>query len=126
MIYSADAAFDLVSKLTFFDVFNFCHFFLCNAYLKNGIFETCFRESAKRQNDRMGRPVMSCFCKDLDFAIGFATHISIFTLPSLLRLLCVINSFYRRCVSRVYNISNISSKYPIYPIIYRTYWRVTV
>ena len=37
----------LVSKLTFLDVAIFCQFVLSNVYLKTGIFETCFRQSAK-------------------------------------------------------------------------------
>ena len=70
-----------------------------------------------RQNDRMGRPVISCFCQNLDFSIGFASNISNFT-PPLLRFLCLINSFYRRYVSCVYTISNIPNISPIYPIYF--------
>ena len=84
-----------------------------------------FPTKCQGQNDRMGRTVMSCFCQILDFIIGFATKISIFKHPPLLRFLCLINSFYRRYVSCMYNISNISNIYQIYPI-YPIYWRLTI
>ena len=75
-----------------------------------------FPTKCQGQNDRMGRPVISCFRQNLDFSIGFATKISTLTLPPLLRFLCLINSFYRKYVSCVYNISNISNIYSIYSI----------
>ena len=37
----------LVSDLTFLDFANLCQFLLPNIFLKNGSFETCFRQSAK-------------------------------------------------------------------------------
>ena len=40
-----------------------------------------FPTKCQGQNDRMGRLVISCFRQNLDFSIGFATKISIFTLP---------------------------------------------
>ena len=36
-----------MSNLTFLDVANFCQFVLSNIYIKNGTFETCFRQSVK-------------------------------------------------------------------------------
>ena len=36
-----------MSNLTFLDFAKFCHFLPSIIYVKNGIFETCFRESAK-------------------------------------------------------------------------------
>ena len=61
-----------------------------------------FPTKCKGQNDRMGRPVISCFCQNLDFSIGFATKISNFTLPPPFHFLCLINSFYKRCVFCIY------------------------
>ena len=55
----------------------------------------------------MGRTVISCFRQNLDFSIGFAMKMSNFTLPPILRFLCLINSFCRRYVPCKYNISNI-------------------
>ena len=75
-----------------------------------------FSTKCQWQNDRMGRPAISCFRQNPDFSIGFATKILIFTNPPLVRFLCLINSFYRKYVSCVYNISNISNIYSIYPI----------
>ena len=71
----------------------------------------------------MRRPVISCFCETLDFSIRFVA--SIFTLPPLLRCLCLINSFYRRYVSCTYNTSKISNLSPIYQL-YLIHWRVTI
>ena len=36
-----------MSNLTFLNFANFCQFLSSNIYVKNGIFETCFRQSAK-------------------------------------------------------------------------------
>ena len=62
----------------------------------------------------MGRPVISCFRQNLDFSIRFADKSRFSPFPPLLRFLCLINSFYRKYVSCVYNISNISDIYSIY------------
>ena len=46
-IFKYDTIFDFGVKI---DIFEFSYFFvnfLCNAYLKNGIFKICFRQSAK-------------------------------------------------------------------------------
>ena len=70
------------STLTFFDFAIFCQFLLSNVYLKNGIFKTCFRQSAKSK---------------------MTIKTSIFKLRPLLHFLCLINSFYRRCVCCIHN-----------------------
>ena len=57
-----------------------------------------------------------CLRQNLVFSIGLATKISIFKLRPLFRFLCLINPFYRRYASCMYNISKISNKYPIYLI----------
>ena len=61
------------------------------------------------QNDCMGPMVMSYFCQNMDFIIGFAIKTSIFKSPPLSRFLYLVNSFYRRCVSSMYSGSNISN-----------------
>ena len=42
-----DAFLIFMSNLTFLDVAHFCQILLSNINLKNDIFETCFRQSAK-------------------------------------------------------------------------------
>ena len=69
-----------------------------------------FPTKCQGQKDRMGRTVMSCFCQNLDFIIGTATKTSFFKCPPPLRFLCLINSFYRRYVSCMYNRSNRSNR----------------
>ena len=47
IISKCDTIFDFGVKI---DIFEFCYFLWnkwCNVYLKNGIFKTCFRQSAK-------------------------------------------------------------------------------
>ena len=61
------------------------------------------------QNDRMWLPVISCVYQNLDFSIGFATQVLMFTIPPSLRLIFLINLFCRRYVSCIYNISDISN-----------------
>ena len=74
-----------------------------------------FTTKCQVQNDRTNREKILCFCQILQFRLYFAIKTSIFKLRTPLRLLCLINSFYRRSVSRMYkgsnrsNISNISN-----------------
>ena len=88
-----------------------------------------FPTKCEGQNDRMERPVISCFGQHLDFELEFATKISISILPALLRFLYLPHSFHRRYVSCMYNTpniyiyiyiqrerENISNKYTIYSI----------
>ena len=58
----------------------------------------------------MARAVISCFCQHLQFRLYFAIKASIFKLRPLLRFLCLINWFYRRYVSSMYNTSNESNR----------------
>ena len=53
-------------------------------------------------------------CPLLDFTLYFTIKTSMFKLRALFRFLCLINDFYSRYVSCMYNISNISNKCPIY------------
>ena len=64
---------------------------------------------------RTNQEKFSCFGQNLDFTLYFTIKTSIFKLWPLFRFLCLINSFYRRYVSCVYNISNIYDIYSIYP-----------
>ena len=72
-----------------------------------------FSRKCQVQNDRINWEKISCFCQKLDLTLYFAIKTSIFKLRPLFRFLCLINSFYRRYVSCIYNIYPI---YPIYPI----------
>ena len=67
-----------------------------------------FSTKCQVQNDRTNREKISYFCQNLQFRMYFAIKTSIFQLRPLLRFLCLINSFYRRYVSCMYNRSNIS------------------
>ena len=58
-----------------------------------------FPTKCQGQSNRMGHPVISCVYQNLDFSIGFATTIWIFTVAPLLRFLCLINSFHKRYLS---------------------------
>ena len=70
-----------------------------------------FPTKCQGQNKRMECPVVLFVCQTLDLLIGFATtQISMFTLPVLLRFLCLVNSLHKRYVSCIYNISNISNR----------------
>ena len=69
-----------------------------------------FTTKCQVQNDRTNYEKISCFCQNLDFTLYFTIKTSIFKLRSLFRFLCLINSFYRRYVSCMYNRSNISNK----------------
>ena len=93
----------------------FRHFFIKRLRQKRH-FSNMFPTKCQGQNDRMRSMIISCFRQHLDFSIGFATNISIFKLRLLFRFLCLINSFYRRCVSCVYIIYPVYPIYPIYPI----------
>ena len=59
----------------------------------------------------MAGVVISCFCQNLLFRLYFAIKTSIFKLRPLLRSLCLINSFYRRCVCCIHNRSNGSNRF---------------
>ena len=63
-----------------------------------------FSRKCQVQNGHMNQDKILCFRQNLDFTL------SIFKLLPLFRFLCLINSFYRRYVSCIYNI------YPIYPM----------
>ena len=67
--------------------------------------------STKRQvqNDHTNRENISCFCQTLQFRMYLAIKTPIFQLRPLLRFLYLINSFYRRYVSCMYDRSNISN-----------------
>ena len=86
------------------------------------MFETCFRQKCWKQHERMGCPVTSCLCPNLDFPIGIAIEISNFTLAPLLRFLCLIRLFLQHVcfhvqyIQHIQQIPNISNNYPIYPI----------
>ena len=69
-----------------------------------------FTTKCQVQNDRTNRQKVSCFCQNLQFRLYFAMKTSIFKLRPLLRFLRLINSFYRRYVSCMYNRSNISNR----------------
>ena len=69
-----------------------------------------FLTTCQGQNDRIERAVIWCFCQNLQFRLNFAIKTSIFKLRPLLRFLCLINSFYRRYVSSMYNRSNRSNR----------------
>ena len=61
-----------------------------------------FSTKCQGQNDRMGHMVISCFCQNLDFSIGFAIKISNFILPPPFHFLNLINSFYKKCIFCIY------------------------
>ena len=125
-------------KFTFRDVANFCQLLLCNINLKNDIFRTCFRQSAKGKMIAWGTSGnVICFFQNMNFSIGLVTKIlhvhplSVFSVSSQLDLplesyisilllctLCMVNSFYWGCVSCMYSISNIFDEYRKYPIYF--------
>ena len=101
------------STLLIFSIFR--HF--CIKYLRQKRhLSNMFSRKCQVQNDRTNREKISCFRQKLDFTLYFTIKTSIFKLWPLFRFLCLINSFYRRYVSCMYNISNISNKYQIYQI----------
>ena len=69
-----------------------------------------FSTKCQVQNDRTNREKISCSCQILPLRMYFAIKTSIFQLRPLLRFLHLINSFYRKYVSCMYNRSNISNK----------------
>ena len=98
-----------MSNLTILD-FAICVDLCCLIYIEHGIFDVS--DKVPRAKWPHGTSGNTCFRQNLDFSIGFATEISIFTLPPpLLCFLCLIYSFYRKHVSCVCNISNISNIY---------------
>ena len=80
-----------------------------------------FPTRSQRQNDRMGRPVISCFCHDLDFSIGFAAKLSICTLSAtfsfslskqyILQEVCFLHVQYFQNVSNISHKSNNSKHF---------------
>ena len=68
-----------------------------------------FSRKCQVQNDRINWEKISCFCQKLDLTLYFTIKSSIFKLRPLFRFLCLINSFYNKYVSCMYNISNISN-----------------
>ena len=69
-----------------------------------------FSTKCQVQNDRTKLEKISCFCQNLQFRMYFSIGTSVFQLRPLLRFLCLINSFYRRYVSSMYNRSNRSNR----------------
>ena len=91
-------------------------------YFKHNIFEICLRESAKcKMTAHTGR-------KYNVFVKLWTLHCILLPTPRLklrplLRSLCLINSFYKRCISRKYNVFNIYIY--IYISIFSTYFMYT-
>ena len=101
-----------MSNLTFLIFSNFRLFFIKHLRQKRHLLNM-FSRKCQVQNDRINWQKISCFCQKLDLTLYFTIKTSIFKLRPLFRFLCLINSFYRRYVSCIYNIYPI---YPIYPI----------
>ena len=101
-----------MSNLTFLIFSNVRRFFIKYLRQKRHLLNM-FSRKCQVQNDRINWEKISCFCQKLDLTLYFTIKTSIFKLRPLFRFLCLINSFYRRYVSCIYNIYPI---YPIYPI----------
>jgi hypothetical protein len=99
----------LVSTLTFLDFVISGDLFLKTFISKTAFLRYVF-DKAPSAKWPTNRRKISCFCQNLPFIMFFAIKTSIFQLRPLLRFLCLINSFYRRYVSRMYNRSNISNR----------------
>ena len=108
-----DTIFDVHCKIYIFRCCSFLAIFVVSHLRQKQHLRNMFPTKCQRQNDRMGRPVISCVDQNLDFTIGFVTQVSSFTSPWLLRFLCLINSLYSRYVSCMYNVCNISNKHLI-------------
>ena len=86
-----------------------------------------FSRRCQEQNDRTNQEKISCFGQNLDFTLYFTIKTSIFKLWPLFRFLCLINSFYRRyvfCINNISNISNILSQLALcgrYLVLFRRY-----
>ena len=85
-----------------------------------------FSTKCQVQNDRTNREKILPCCQNLQFRMYVAIKTSSFQLRPLLRFLCLINPFYRRYVSCMYNRSNISnissiSNYINYNQLYQLY-----
>ena len=100
----------LMSNSTFLDVANYCQFLLLNTYVKNGIFETCFRQSAHGKMTAWDPCNIMCLSTSGPCNWICHQHLDFHPPPPPLRFLCLINAFYRRSVSCVYII------YPLCPI----------
>ena len=87
----------------------FLYFFIKHLRRKRHLLNM-FSRKCQVQNDRTNRENILCFRQYLDFTLYFTINTSILKLRPLFRFLCLINSFYRRYVSCIYNI------YPIHPI----------
>ena len=98
-----------MTKLAFGDFAMYCMFYLAKALISNSIFKICFRERAKGK-------ITAQTVQSLDFTWYFTIKTSIFKPRPLCRFLCLTNSFYRRCVLCMYNISNLYPVCPIYSI----------
>ena len=109
-----------MSNFTFLDVARVCQILLSdiNIRVKKRHLSNMFPTKCRGQNDRVGRPVISCVCQNLDVSLfNWICHSNLkFYATPLLHFLCLIISFYRRYVSCIYIISNISNTYSIYPI----------
>ena len=70
------------------------------------------------QNDFTNRLKLWRVCQTLNFTFYFTIKMSIFKLWPLFRVVRLINSFYRRYVFCMCNISNISRISPTYPIYF--------
>ena len=97
-----------MSKLTSLIFSNCRHFFIKHVHQKRHLLNM-FSRKCQVQNDRINWEKISCFCQKLDLTLYFTIKTSIFKLQPLFRFLCLINSFYRRYVSCMYTISNISN-----------------
>ena len=101
-----------VDTCDIFDIFGFPNlglFLVKHICFKNNIFKMCFRESAKcRMTAQTGVGNCNVPCI-LQSNPNFVT-------PTTFRFLCLINSFYRRFISCMYNIFNVSNISPMHPI----------
>ena len=106
IISKYDTIFDFGVK---FDIFGFGYFSRSlglERVSQKRILQIMFPTNCQVQNDRTNLEKKSCFCQNLQFSVCFAIETSILKLRPLLRFLCLINSFYRRYVSSMYNRSN--------------------
>ena len=108
----------LMLNLTLWVVAFFCQCVSSYIYVKNCIFEKCFRQSVKGKITAWDFRYYYDFIKIWTFQLNLRLTSRTLPYPPFV----LTNSFYKRCVSCIYNISNISNtfnKYPIYPIYRR-------
>ena len=96
-----------------FDIFAFCcvwYFFAKNVNLKNGMFKICFRQSAKCKMTAQTMRKYHVFVNICNLGCILPSKRRFVELRPLLHFLCLINSFYRRCVASMYNRSDRSNR----------------